>query len=113
MFSWRGEWYLAHLAARTISVAGLERVCPLGRETALARLTWTDDGWPRLAGGGHHPSLIVLRTGDALAEGVREPPRPFRDDSFTGAVVGVFAVDAARQSRWAAFDSFECVGEER
>lgn len=38
-----GEWVLAHLCGRPLP--GTER-CPLGRETALQRLAWRDDGWP-------------------------------------------------------------------
>jgi xylan 1,4-beta-xylosidase len=47
-----GEWYLAHLASRPL---GVERRCVLGRETCLQKVVWSDDGWLRLAGGGHHP----------------------------------------------------------
>lgn len=43
-----GEWYLAYLAARP---HGRRGPCILGRETALAPVTWTDDGWPRVPGG--------------------------------------------------------------
>ncbi|MEV6966601.1 glycoside hydrolase family 43 protein [Hamadaea sp. NPDC051192] len=43
-----GEWWLAYLVARPIGVHG---PCILGRETALARVEWTDDGWPVVAGG--------------------------------------------------------------
>lgn len=38
-------WYLAHLCGRPIPRKGR---CPLGRETALQQVTWTDDGWPRV-----------------------------------------------------------------
>ncbi|WP_433892695.1 glycoside hydrolase family 43 protein [Streptomyces sp. CA-111067] len=43
-----GEWYLAHLAARPLSPLG---ACTLGRETALQRVEWTAEGWPRVEGG--------------------------------------------------------------
>jgi xylan 1,4-beta-xylosidase len=49
-----GEWYLAYLAARP---HGRHGPCILGRETALAQVMWTDDGWPRVPGG--LPSLTV------------------------------------------------------
>ncbi|MFE5797634.1 glycoside hydrolase family 43 protein [Streptomyces sp. NPDC056503] len=42
-----GDWYLAHLTARPLTPRG---ACVLGRETALQRVAWTADGWPRLAG---------------------------------------------------------------
>lgn len=44
-----GEWYLAHLCSRPV---GKERRCMLGRETALQKVVWNQDGWLRLASGG-------------------------------------------------------------
>lgn len=61
----QGEWYLVHLASRPLIVAG-ERRCVLGRETCLQRVTWTADGWPRLAHGGHWPAETVEVPGTAL-----------------------------------------------
>lgn len=49
-----GSWYLAYLVARPIGRRG---PCVLGRETALARVEWTADGWPRVEGG--RPTLTV------------------------------------------------------
>lgn len=46
-----GEWYLVHLCSRPLNVGG-ERRCVLGRETAIQKVIWTDDGWLRLATGG-------------------------------------------------------------
>ncbi|MET8982812.1 glycoside hydrolase family 43 protein [Streptomyces sp. NPDC004539] len=43
-----GEWYAAHITARPHTERGR---CVLGRETALQPVTWTEDGWPRIAGG--------------------------------------------------------------
>jgi xylan 1,4-beta-xylosidase len=60
-----GEWYLAHLASRSLVPGPLDpaarppldrhpadrdtlRRCPLGRETCLQRVVWSDDGWLRL-----------------------------------------------------------------
>jgi xylan 1,4-beta-xylosidase len=53
-----GEWYLAHLCCRPLR-AGKKRFCPLGRETAVQRIEWGDDDWPRLAQGGRHPQVSV------------------------------------------------------
>ncbi|GJM73577.1 hypothetical protein HMSSN036_57930 [Paenibacillus macerans] len=50
-----GEWYLAHLCARPTA----ERYCTLGRETALQRCYWDENGWLRLDGGGNTPSVKV------------------------------------------------------
>lgn len=47
----RGNWYLAHLCARTIP--GTE-FCPMGRETAIQEIEWRE-GWPYLKGGGRLP----------------------------------------------------------
>ncbi|MFF4243059.1 glycoside hydrolase family 43 protein [Streptomyces sp. NPDC001822] len=44
-----GQWYLAHLTARPLTPMG---PCVLGRETALQRIEWNPDGWPRLAASG-------------------------------------------------------------
>lgn len=44
MVPWQGdEWILAHLCGRPLP--GTQH-CPLGRETALQRLTWREDAWP-------------------------------------------------------------------
>lgn len=61
--SFSGDWYMAHLMTRPLpdkgSVAVAPRPAPLGRETSLQRVEWTDDGWLRLAHGGHHPAVDV------------------------------------------------------
>ncbi|NLK87955.1 MAG: glycoside hydrolase family 43 protein [Clostridiaceae bacterium] len=43
-----GEWYMAHLCGRPILP---QRRCYLGRETAIQKMTWTQDGWLRMADG--------------------------------------------------------------
>lgn len=50
------DWYLFHLCGRPLE--GTRR-CPLGRETAVQRVAWTEDGWLRLANGGHLPESEV------------------------------------------------------
>ncbi|MYS07625.1 family 43 glycosylhydrolase, partial [Streptomyces sp. SID6041] len=62
-----GEWYLAHLTARPLTPRG---ACVLGRETALQRVEWTTDGWPRLAGEPPVPG------GDTLPRTVVPAPAP-------------------------------------
>lgn len=42
----QGQWCMAHLCSRPLS--GLQR-SPLGRETALQKVNWADDGWLRLS----------------------------------------------------------------
>lgn len=79
-----GEWFMAHLCARPLQRPGrlvLEREenksCPLGRETALQKLRWDADGWPRLAHGDNSPRETVLKA-DLPTHPWPEEPR--RDD---------------------------------
>jgi xylan 1,4-beta-xylosidase len=66
-----GSWWMAHLCSRPIEVTGeaVPRRCILGRETALQRVVWTEDGWLRLHGGGTAP-VQQLPAPDL-------PPHPF------------------------------------
>lgn len=69
-----GEWFLAHLASRPLVLGRVAdaprapldvhpadgatlRRCPLGRETCLQRVRWSDDGWLRLD---HAPDVRFL-----------------------------------------------------
>lgn len=71
-----GGTYLAHLCSRPLP--GLRR-SPMGRETALQKLVWSADGWPRLAHGGRWPARDVPAPADA------EPaPAPPSEHRFTG-----------------------------
>jgi xylan 1,4-beta-xylosidase len=58
------EWYLAHLCGRPLK----DNYCNLGRETAIQRCYWTEDGWLRIVGG-NTPSLHV--------EAPKIEPHPF------------------------------------
>ena len=51
-----GAFYHTHLCSRPLP--GLRR-SPLGRETAIQRCIWGDDGWPRLANGSAVPDIEV------------------------------------------------------
>ncbi|MBR1780067.1 MAG: glycoside hydrolase family 43 protein [Oscillospiraceae bacterium] len=51
-----GETYLFHLCARPFVP---ELRCTLGRETAIQRMTWTEDGWLRMADGGNLARELV------------------------------------------------------
>lgn len=80
-----GEWYMAHLCGRPLewrdnppasppdSYDGLH--CNLGRETALQRIEWTAEGWPRLAHGDNAPRTEVPAPKLAPAPVEREPVR--------------------------------------
>ncbi len=51
-----GECYLVHLCGRPL---GEHRRCILGRETAIQKVEWGEDDWPRLATGGNAPAVEV------------------------------------------------------
>ncbi|WP_042166630.1 glycoside hydrolase family 43 protein [Paenibacillus gorillae] len=51
------EWYIVHLCGRPLPTE--DRRCNLGRETAIQRCTWSEDGWLRLDEGGNEPQLCV------------------------------------------------------
>ncbi|WP_037619690.1 glycoside hydrolase family 43 protein [Streptomyces aureus] len=53
-----GDWYLAHLTARPLTPLG---ACVLGRETAIQKVRWTDEGWPVVEGdaGAGRPAVHV------------------------------------------------------
>ena len=65
-----GECYVVHLTGRPL--AGLNR-CPLGRETAIQKAQWGDDGWLRLCGNPMEPKTEV--PAPSL------PPHPFPAES--------------------------------
>ncbi|HEX2913697.1 MAG TPA: glycoside hydrolase family 43 protein [Chloroflexia bacterium] len=51
-----GEWYMAHLVGRPLKP---QWTCNLGRETALQKCYWSEDGWLRLSNGGNEPEVEV------------------------------------------------------
>ena len=71
----QGEWFLAHLCSRPLktdrgfnphspdrsesALAHKGDRCILGRETAIQRVVWSEDGWLRLAHGGVLPQVEV------------------------------------------------------
>lgn len=59
-----GQFYHTHLCGRPLP--GTRR-SPLGRETAIQKVTWGADGWPRLAHGGPVPALEVPAPSGAAA----------------------------------------------
>ncbi len=63
-----GEWYIAHLCGRPLRPS---MQCNLGRETALQRVAWTEDGWLRLVDGGNSPYVTV--------QGPDLPEHPFEE----------------------------------
>lgn len=74
-----GEWYMVHLCGRALEnrTEKGDRKYTLGRETAIQKVEWTEDGWLRLANG------TVLPDTEVPAPNL--PPHPFpsrsaRDD---------------------------------
>ena len=65
-----GEVYHTHLCSRPLP--GLRR-SPLGRETAIQKCAWGDDGWLRLAHGGLVPALEVPGPSAAVRRAERKP----------------------------------------
>lgn len=65
-----GEWYYASLCARLWNHANESRHDPrgwstLGRETAIQKVEWDDQGWPRIVGG-HGGQVEVEAPKDAI-----------------------------------------------
>jgi xylan 1,4-beta-xylosidase len=69
-----GDWYLPHLCSRPV---GEHRRCILGRETAIQKVIWNEDGWLRMAHGGRHPADTVEAPGLPAHP---FDPEPERDD---------------------------------
>ena len=65
-----GETYMVHLCGRPIANRGR---CTLGRETAIQRMAWGEDGWLRTADGSGVPSVEVAAPALA-AHGFAAPP---------------------------------------
>lgn len=68
-----GEWFIVHLCGRPLPSRGRS---PMGRETALQKVYWSDDGWLRLANEKTTPQLTIQTS---LTERPW-PTLPARDD---------------------------------
>ncbi|MEV4344715.1 glycoside hydrolase family 43 protein [Actinoplanes sp. NPDC049596] len=80
-----GQWYLAHLVGRPYTPLGR---CVLGRETALQEVTWTDQGWPRIAGGVPADTVAAPR-GVTLSEVRPVSSEESEHDDFDEPALGV------------------------
>lgn len=89
-----GEWYAVHLCSRPTDrrnppdaprFAGCRRYM-IGRETAIQKMTWTEDGWPVLFNGTTTPDVAV--PAPKCAESCRWSAKPplVRDDFDSGAL---------------------------
>lgn len=63
------EWYIVHLCGRPLPTKGR---CVLGRETAIQKVCWTDDGWLRLEDGGCYPAEQVEVLGESKKKDIKE-----------------------------------------
>src|SRR5688572_2742465 len=72
-----GEIYLVHLCGRPLSLhsSSDQQRCPLGRETAIQKAYWTEDGWLRLANGTCKPDLTTPAPDLPLHPWPRPPAR--------------------------------------
>ncbi|MBW3093322.1 family 43 glycosylhydrolase, partial [Bifidobacterium sp. 82T10] len=59
------EWYVTQICGRPLTERGN---CTLGRETAIQKIYWTEDGWPRLINNTISPDLTV--PAPAVSQGV-------------------------------------------
>ena len=89
-----GEWYAVHLCGRASEdrnpadaarFAGARRYM-LGRETAIQKMHWTEDGWLVLEKGGNTPECEVKAPACAQ-QNTQEEREPFVRDDFDGAVL--------------------------
>lgn len=90
-----GDWYLSYICARALPG---RRLSPLGRETGLSRVVWSEDGWLRLPEGGKKPGLTTPAPD--------LPPHPFPQipevDHFDSAHLGVhyFTLRVPAEESW-------------
>lgn len=78
-----GEWYFAHLTGRpwnhkTESSHDPRGWCTLGRETAIQKVQWDENGWPHIVGG-RQGSLVVDAPKNVFAQPY-QPVQEIKDD---------------------------------
>ncbi|WP_172196493.1 glycoside hydrolase family 43 protein [Saccharibacillus qingshengii] len=77
-----GDWVIAHLCTRPIE----GDYAVLGRETALQRVRWDEEGWLRLLEGGHTPQLDFILPEEYALSGAELSSGEGRfEDGFEGA----------------------------
>lgn len=72
-----GEWYMVHLCARPVNGTDW---CTLGRETAIQKMVWDEDGWLRLACGGNHGQLTTPSPKGVEVSPYKDNAKSFWDD---------------------------------
>lgn len=95
-----GEVYLLHLCARPFIP---ELRCTLGRETAIQKMEWVEEGWLRMSGGGNLAKELVV---ESQLPDVLLPSIPDYDDFDTKEVfipnkeVGNEFINSVEDSDW-------------
>ena len=79
-----GETYMVYLCGRPLTTRGR---CTLGRETAIQKMRWSDDGWLYTEG---EPGLPQLTTPAPALPPHPFPADPVRDDFDLGTISGHF-----------------------
>lgn len=74
-----GEWYMVHLCGRPLASS---RMCNLGRETAIQKVDWTEDGWLRLTDGGNEPLLETEAPAGLTEHTFNDPEHGTGKDDF-------------------------------
>jgi len=69
-----GQWYMVHLCGRPIRKDGKDR-CVMGRETAIQKVKWSDDGWLHLENNTNLPQVTVPAPDLPLQPFAPEPAR--------------------------------------
>lgn len=72
-----GEWYLVHLCSRPL---GGKKWCTLGRETAIQKMCWSEDGWLRLEEGGRYACTLTREPAGIAEHLSAHMNRSFHDD---------------------------------
>ncbi len=80
-----GEWYMVHLCSRPLNG---QRWCTLGRETAIQKMIWDEDGWLRLKSGGKFAEAVTESPAGSPLENQEDASGGFFDD-FTGKSLSV------------------------
>lgn len=81
-----GEWYMVHLCGRPLETS---RMCNLGRETAIQKVEWTEEGWLRLADGGNEPFLETTAPAGLPEHPFDESAHGTGTDHFDGETLGI------------------------
>ena len=89
-----GEWYMAHLMSRPLEGALLN---PLGRETALQKMKWTEDNWLEMEDGSNFAKISVPSPKGLEAE--QNSPADFSTE-FEGELPIEFMTPYHTQNGW-------------